>query len=65
MVDALPGELFGIELTPISVAPFAADWNGITFGFVHLNEDRYERVEPHPGNSMAYSEPWDGFEYDT
>ncbi len=65
VVQSLLNDLGGIELTPISVAPFAADWNGITFGFVYLNEDGYERVELHPGNSIAYSEPWDGFEYDT
>ena len=65
VVETLLGELGGIELTPISVAPFAAEWEGITFGFVYLNEDGYERVELHPGNSIAYSEPWDGYGYDT
>ncbi|MBA4247276.1 MAG: hypothetical protein C0444_03155 [Microbacterium sp.] len=65
MVETLLSELGGIELTPISVAPFAAEWEGITFGFVYLNEDGYERVELHPGNGIAFSEPWDGYGYDT
>jgi hypothetical protein len=65
VVETIIDELGGLELTPIAVAPFAAERNGITFGFVYLNEDGYERVELHPGNSFAYSEPWDGLEYDT
>ena len=65
VAQTLIDELGGIALTPISVAPFAADWDGITFGLIYLNDDGYERVELHPGNSIAFSEPWDGFEYDT
>lgn len=54
---------FTIE--PISVAPFAVESHGTTFGFVPEDYEGHVSVVLRPGNYMAYSEPWDSGEYDT
>lgn len=54
---------FTIE--PISVAPFAVESHGTTFGFVPSEFEGRVSIELHPGNFMAFTEPWDSGEYDT
>ncbi|HEX4443205.1 MAG TPA: hypothetical protein VHZ81_06510 [Galbitalea sp.] len=53
-------------LEEIQVAPFAVEFDGVTFGFVpnEIDEDLIS-VNVEPGDFMAYYEPWDGEEYDT
>lgn len=58
-------ELGEFVLEPIEVAPFVASHEGIEFGFVPQEFDGSVSVNLMPGDSMAYYEPWDGFEYDT
>lgn len=50
------------------VQPFAIERLGTTFGLVPRSpEDKDDSwwVEMHPGNYMAFHEPWDSGEYDT
>ena len=52
----------------IEVQPFALERFGTTFGLIPRppeDEDEDWWVELHPGNYMAFHEPWDGGEYDT
>jgi hypothetical protein len=61
-------ELGAVTLGRIAVAPFSVDRFGETFGLlVREREDEDEPwcVELHPGNSMAFTEPWDSGDYDT
>lgn len=52
-------------LEPIEVAPFSTLHDGIEFGFIPQAFDGMVSVNLMPGDSIAYYEPWDGFEYDT
>ncbi len=61
-------DLGTISLGRIQVRPFAVDRFGTTFGL--LVRDREDDDEPwwvelHPGNYMAFHEPWDSGQYDT
>ncbi|HSJ01796.1 MAG: hypothetical protein ACAI34_03445 [Verrucomicrobium sp.] len=62
-------ELGPVEYGRIEVCPFAIERFGVTFGLVPQppdDEDDDEwAVELHPGNYMAFAEPWDSGEYDT
>lgn len=54
---------FTIE--PISVAPFAVESHGTTFGFVPQEYEGLVSITLLPGDYMAYTEPFDSGEYDT
>lgn len=54
---------FSIE--EISVAPFAAESHGTTFGFVPQEFSGHVSVNLQPGDYMAFNDPWDSGEYDT
>lgn len=61
-------ELGEVTFTRIEVAPFEVERFGVTFGLIaRPGQDEGDAwwVEPHPGNYMAFSEPWDSGEYDT
>ncbi|WP_309114289.1 hypothetical protein [Saccharothrix sp.] len=59
-------ELGEVAFGRIEVAPFAVERFGTTFGLLaRPGEDGDWWVELHPGNYMAFSEPWDSGEYDT
>ncbi|MFD7658497.1 hypothetical protein ACFV4N_31370 [Actinosynnema sp. NPDC059797] len=61
-------ELGEVTFTRIEVAPFSVERFGTTFGLLPRpgdEEDDSWWVELHPGNYMAFSEPWDSGEYDT
>jgi hypothetical protein len=62
-------ELGEITFTRIEVAPFAVERFGTTFGLIPRPDDEEEDaawwVELHPGNYMAFTEPWDSGRYDT
>ena len=55
-------ELVGAKFCDIEIAPFSVDYEGTQFGFIP--QDETGGIELHPGNSMAFFEPWDGY-YDT
>ena len=61
-------ELGPITFERIIVRPFQVLQFGVTFGLllrrVENTEDEWA-VEAHPGNYMAFFEPWDSGEYDT
>lgn len=58
-------ELGDIKLQEIVVAPFQEVREGVEFGLIHFRDsDSFEWVELMPGNSMAFTPPWDG-RYDT
>jgi hypothetical protein len=58
-----------IEYGRIEVQPFELERFGVTFGLLPFppedEEDDEWAVELHPGNYMAFYEPWDSGEYDT
>lgn len=61
-------ELGPLEFGRIVAKPFAIERFGTTFGLVpRPPEDEGDGwwVELHPGNYMAFHEPWDSGEYDT
>ena len=61
-------DLGAVTFDRIQVRPFAVNRFGTTFGLlVSEPEDDDESwwVELHPGNYMAFSEPWDSGVYDT
>lgn len=49
----------------ISVAPFAVQSHGTTFGFVPQEFEGSVSVNLQPGDYMAYYEPWESGDYDT
>ena len=53
------------RIEPISVAPFAVESHGTTFGFVPQEYEGYVSVNLQPGDYMAFHEPWDSGDYDT
>ena len=57
-------ELGDVVYCDIVVAPFEVEREGTTFGLVYTNSEYGEWVELLPGNSMAFTPPWDG-DYDT
>ena len=57
-------ELGKIRYCNIRVKPFKIEIDNYTFGLIAFADPDYERVELHPNNTIAFSEPWDG-EYDT
>lgn len=61
-------ELGEVTFTRIEVEPFAVERFGTTFGLIARpgeGESAPWWVELHPGNYMAFTEPWDNGEYDT
>jgi hypothetical protein len=64
-LEDLVAELGGVELGPIDVQPFAVQADGVEFGFVPRSWDGEWGVSVEPGDFIAYSEPWDGEDYDT
>jgi hypothetical protein len=57
-----------VTFTRIEVAPFAVEQFGTTFGLIARSgaaESDPWWVELHPGNYMAFTEPWYSGEYDT
>lgn len=61
-------ELGEVTFTRIEVAPFEHEAFGTTFGLIARPGDEEDEpwwVELHPGNCMAFSEPWDSGDYDT
>jgi hypothetical protein len=61
-------ELGDVSFERIEVAPFSIERFGTTFGLIPRppEEDGDSWwVELHPGNYMAFHEPWDSGEYDT
>lgn len=57
-----------VSFERIEVKPFAIERHGTTFGLITVEpEDDVDEwtVEMHPGNYMAFFEPWDSGEYDT
>ena len=59
----------GGKLGRIKVAPFETEQHGVTFGLIPTEPDEDDEesdvmIELHPGNYMAFGEPWDG-DYDT
>jgi hypothetical protein len=54
------------QLEPISVEPFLAVVDGVTFGWeVDQYDDGTYFIGIRPGDFIVYHEPWDGLEYDT
>jgi hypothetical protein len=61
-------ELGPVEYGRIVIAPFSVDRFGTTFGLIPRppeEEDDEWVAEVHPGNVMAFYEPWDSGDYDT
>jgi hypothetical protein len=61
-------ELGDVKFGRIDVKPFAIKQFGTTFGLLPrepMDEDDVWAVELHPGNYMAFFEPWDSGDYDT
>ena len=58
-------ELGKYVLEPIDVEPFAAELEGVTFGWVVTQFDGEYSINIEPGNFIAYYAPWDGLGYDT
>ncbi|SCG67672.1 hypothetical protein [Micromonospora inositola] len=66
--EARLSQLGPVTFGRIEVAPFAVDRFGTTFGLIPRPPDEPGEswwVELHPGNYMAFSEPWNSGEYDT
>ncbi|SBT42210.1 hypothetical protein [Micromonospora narathiwatensis] len=68
--EARLAELGPVTFDRIEVAPFAVQRFDTTFGLLPRppedeDEDDSWWVELHPGNYMAFTEPWDSGEYDT
>jgi hypothetical protein len=66
--DARLAELGEVTYGRIEVAPFEIQRHGVTFGLIpRAPEDDGDSwwVELHPGNYMAFHEPFDSGEYDT
>jgi hypothetical protein len=68
LLEKRVAELGPIELGDIEVQPFSVERFGVTFGVIPRPPEDDEHggwwVEVHPGNYMAFHEPWDGY-YDT
>ena len=61
-------ELGRVSFERIEVRPFAVERFGTTFGLILRepeDEDDIWAVEMHPGNYMAFFQPWDSGEYET
>lgn len=61
-------ELGDVTFGRIVVQPFSLDRDGVTFGLLprEIDDDPgVWSVELHPGNYMAFFEPWDSGIYDT
>ena len=62
------GSLGAVEFGRIQISPFSIEKFGVTFGLVpRQNEEEPDEwiVELHPGNYMAFFEPWDSGDYDS
>jgi hypothetical protein len=66
LLEKRVAELGPIELGDIEVQPFSVAHFDVTFGLMPRppEDDDGWWVEAHPGNYMAFHEPWDG-DYDT
>jgi len=61
-------ELGDVTFDRIEIAPFSVERFNTTFGLIARPPDQFCQtwwVELHPGNCMAFHEPWDSGEYDT
>ncbi|RLV49821.1 hypothetical protein D9V37_07995 [Nocardioides mangrovicus] len=59
-------ELGKFVLEPITVEPFTRTVDGTEFGWeVGRYDDGSYYISIEPGDFIAYSSPWDGYEYDT
>ncbi|WP_459960415.1 hypothetical protein [Nocardia sp. IFM 10818] len=61
-------ELGEVTFGRIEVAPFRLEQFGTVFGLIVRPRDEEDEpwcVELHPGNYMAFTEPWDSGDYDT
>ena len=56
--------LVGRKLTTIRVRPFRLENDGIEFGFIINDYGGYTGVDVMPGNTLSFTEPFDG-SYDT
>ncbi|MFE9689365.1 hypothetical protein [Micromonospora sp. NPDC005806] len=65
--EARLAQLGPVTFGRIEVAPFAVERSGTTFGLIPRPPEADDGwwVELHPGNYMAFTEPWDSGEYDT
>ncbi len=56
-----------VSVDRIEIAPFEIERFGVKFGLIAAppEEDDHWVVELHPGNYMAFYEPWDSGDYDT
>ena len=65
LVAARLAELGDYVHEPIMVAAFTTGVNGVTFGWQVVDYEGELSINITPGDFIAYSEPWDGLEYDT
>jgi hypothetical protein len=68
LFDRRLAELGDVTFERIEVAPFKVQRFGTVFGLVPREPEESGEpwvVEAHPGNYMAFYEPWDTGEYDT
>ena len=64
MSDLLDG-VGELDCKRIHIKPFSIRRDGVTFGFIAEEFEGDWTVELHPGNYMAFHEPWDSGVYDT
>jgi hypothetical protein len=70
LLEKRTAELGELSYEDIEVQPFSVQRFGTTFGLIARppdeddDDDSHWSVEMHPGNYMAFFEPWDG-DYDT
>lgn len=71
-IDRILADLGEVTFGDISIAPFAVEAHGHTFGMVLSGPDPddpddewYWYVTLEPGDFMAFSAPWDSGEYET
>ena len=62
LLEKRMSQLEGAKFCDISVSPFSIEHDGTEFGFIP--EQETGGIELHPGNYMAFFEPWNG-DYDT
>jgi hypothetical protein len=61
-------DLGEVSFERIEIAPFSIERFGTTFGLIARPPDEHRNswcVELHPGNYLAFNEPWDRGDYDT
>ncbi|MEO8609821.1 MAG: hypothetical protein ABI690_18155 [Chloroflexota bacterium] len=61
-------ELGSVDYCRVKIQPFQLERFGTTFGLIlrpPMEDFDYWTAEVHPGNVMAFHEPWDSGDYDT